>query len=420
VACSAQRAAPDGLDASTGIDGGAEADAAAAMDGSGAIGVAEAGADAAMDAALPTVLIGSSMFIDGVLDVDGGGTGFRPPSLAELLPLPGGGVGPLVVTSNNPEIVTGNGVLATTLQGDFGVYLHHLNQAGAQRSFSILVTNPNAAPVTVSLRGSGYSQGETGGLGLGASPDYRVSKEWITDQPGTATAPITISSGTGAVLWTKPAANNQEIDGRFALHASGPVYVYVLMANDGTLQQALAVSQPITDAPGDYRVSGTPPPPFGREAGVYANDTWRSLFDAELPAGPKHVSFMVNTATGAGLSQVQAFPALSHYTQSAAEAVGMYGNIYELDVGLRNTMAGATARRVRVGFHSLSTGSASRFWDGAALLDGALIDVRHVPGDVSTTLFDGMIMPGEIRRVHLRAMVPGLAAIPQALTIESF
>jgi len=387
----------------------------------------DTGADGEVSSGL--VVIPASAFVPGVLGPSAG-TGTVLPSRGELLPLPGGGVGGPVLTSNNPEVVNGVGVLymnkpsptrggsTTQLEGQFGVYLHHLNRAGKTLAFSILVTNPNAEPVDVWARGSGYTQGETGGLGLGASPDYRVSEDWILDRPETATPMLSIAPGQGRVVWTKPVANGHEVDGRFALFSSKPVHVYVLSAVDGTVQKALDVSQPVIDAPGDYRISGTPPPPFGREAGVYAHDTWRGVFDVELPTVPGHVAFMVNTATGGGLAQVQAFPALAHYTGSAAEAVGMYGNVYDLDLGLRG--AAGTARRVRVAFHSLATGTASRWWDGAAIVTGAQIDIRHVPGDATTTLFDGIVAPGDIHRVHLRAMVPGLASIPQALSIEVF
>ncbi|MCX5743884.1 MAG: DUF3370 family protein [Proteobacteria bacterium] len=391
-----------------------------ALEDDAGVSVVDASVDVSVDAPPE---IPADAFLPGVLDG-------RPPR-SELLPLPGGGVGGPVLTSNNPEIVTGTGVLFMNrasptrgggpflLQGEFGIYLHHLNQAGATRAFSILVTNPGSTPVTVTLRGSGYSQGETGGLPLGASPDYRVSRDWILDQPQT-TATASIAPSTGEVLWSKLAANNQEVDGRFAVTTSGPVFVYVVMAADSSREAALAVSQPVIDAPGDYRVSGEPPPPFGREAGIYANDTWRAVFDVELPAAPGRVSLMVNTATGGGLSQVQAFPALMHYTQSAKEAVGMYGNVYDLDLGLRDPRPDGAARRVRVAFHSLATGTASRWWDGAATLDGAPIELRHVPGSETTVLFDGSLAGGARRRVRLRAMVPGLSAIPQALTVEVF
>jgi hypothetical protein len=418
------------LDAAAPRDGGAGPNGAPVTDAAPAIDAAP-GADAG-------VVVPASAFGAGILEAaDGGATVRTLPARAALRPLPGGGNDVPVLTSNNPEVFTGNGVLYTNarpmptrggtaarLEGTFGVYLHHLNQSGGARSVTLLVTNPNAAPVTISARGSGYSQGETGGLALGQSPDYRVSKEWILDQPATRIAGVSVAPGAGLVVWTKSAGQNQEVDGRFAITASAPVYVYVVAAQDGTLQKALDVTQsvPMTEAPGDYRASGNPPPPFGREAGVYRGDTWTSRFDVALPSAssPAHVAFMVNTATGGGLSQVQAFPAIAHLTESAREAVGMYGNVYDVDLGLVAPAQQAGARRVRVAFHSLAIGNASRWWDGASLVDGAMRDVRHVPGDATTTLFDGAIAAGTTRRVRFRAMVPGLAAIPQALSVEAF
>jgi hypothetical protein len=434
----ARDAATSVVDATTPRDAASPADAAprdAAPGVDAASGAGDSGLDAAADAG---VTVPASAFVGGVLEsADGGATVRTLPARATLRPLPGGGNDVPVLTSNNPEVFTASGVLYTNartlptrggtacrLEGTFGVYLHHLNQSGSSRNVTLLVTNPNAAPVTISVRGSGYSQGETGGLALGQSPDYRVSKEWILDQPATTAAGVTIAPGTGFVAWTKAAGQNQEVDGRFQITSSAPVYVYVVAAQDGTLQKALEVSQsvPMTEAPGDYRSSGNPPPPFGREAGVYRGDTWTSRFEVAIPTGtsPAHVAFMVNTATGGGLSQVQAFPALAHLTESAREAVGMYGNVYDVDLGVAMPAGAAASRRVRVAFHSLAIGTASRWWDGASLVDGVLRDVRHVPGDATTTLFDGPVAPGAVRRVRFRAMVPGLAAIPQALSVEAF
>jgi hypothetical protein len=422
------------------VDGGGPRDAGTLLDAAVPSDARPDAADAASNDAGADggTVLPASVFTAGALESSDGGVTVRTlPARASLRALPGGGNDVPVLTSNNPEVFTGVGVLytnarplptrggtATRLEGTFGVYVHHLNQSGSTRYVSLLLTNPNAAPLTVSVRGSGYSQGETGGLALGQSPDYRVSREWILDQPATSTGNVTIAPGSGVVVWSKAAAQNQEVDGRFRVVASAPVYAYVVAALDGTLEKALAVSQsvPMTEAPGDYRASGNPPPPFGREAGVYRGDTWTSRFDVALPpsGGAAHVAFMVNTATGGGLSQVQAFPAIAHLTESAREAVGMYGNVYDFDLGLVAASAQASSRRVRVAFHSLAVGTASRWWDGASLVDGALRDVRHVPGDATTTLFDGPVAPGSSRRVRFQAMVPGLAAIPQALSVEVF
>lgn len=354
------------------------------------------------------------------------------PSKTKLLPLPGGGEGEPVLTSNNPEAFTGAGTLYTNARampgrggqptrlpridgGSFGVYLHHLNASSATRFVGLLVTNPNGAPVTASLEGAGYTQADTGGVALGASPDYRVSRDVVTGTKSTV-AQVTVDPLKGALLWTRPVAAGHEVDARFTVTASAAVNVYVVATDEGTVTSALAVTQPIREAPGDYRVSGAPAPPFGRAAGVYARDTWRARFDAELPDGEKNVALMVNTATGGDVSPSQAFPAIVRLDQSAAEAVGMYGNMYDLDIGLRN--GGVRPRRVRIAFHSLGGGSPSRLWDGAARVDDRLVEVRHTPSARTTTLFDEVVHPGT-RRVHFRAMVPGLASIPQALTIET-
>ena len=75
-------------------------------------------------------------------------------------------------------------------------------------------------------------------------------------------------------------------------------------------------------------------------------------------------------------------------------------------------------RRARVWFSSLSTGQASRYWDGLGLVNGEPVVLRHVPGDASTLLAEEELRVGEVREVRLRAMVPGLASIPQAISVE--
>ncbi len=354
------------------------------------------------------------------------------PSLAtldSLRALPGEGVGGPVITSNNPELFDGDGLLygiarassarggaSFPLDGAFGVYLHHVNRAGSTRYVSVVVTNPGDAPVTVSASGSGYTQDETGGLPIGGSPDYRVSADWITDDPATVVGPTELAPFAPLLVWRKPVGHNREVDGRFAIDASGPVYVYVVATTTDDLNEA--ITDGLVDAPGDIRAPGTPPPPFGREAGVYAHDTWAADIAAAVPGAPGQLAFAVNTATGVGHSQVQAFPALTHYADSAAEAVGMYGNVYDVTVRLRNP-SDTAPRTARVDLSALGGGTPSRFWDGVATVDGATIDVQLTPSSRTTTLATVDLAPGEIRAIHIRAMVPGLTSVPQALLVTT-
>jgi hypothetical protein len=296
------------------------------------------------------------------------------------------------------------------------VYLHHLvdTDDGRPLFVSLLVTNPNGTPVHIDVEGSGFSQTETGGLGLGQSPDYRVSEDIMRGTPDVIHRDVEIAPSRPFLAWQRRAGDRVEVDGRFTLHSDAPVFVYVVATETADINDA--VRSVLNDAPGDYRISGDPPPPFGREAGVYAFDTWQGTIDVTLPSSPAHVGFMVNTATGAGFPQVQAFPALAHLDGSAREAVGMYGNTYDLEVVLT---ADASGRRARVWFTSLATADISRYWDGVGLVDGTALDIRHVPANPSTLLADVVLAPGERRTLRFAAMVPGLASIPQALVIES-
>lgn len=360
----------------------------------------------------------------------------RVPPHESLLPLPGGGTGGPVLTSNNPELITGPGLLysnarpsltrggdAFSLSGEFGVYLHHLVSTpdGTPLWVQLVITNPNANPVQLSVRGSGYSQNEVGGLALGASPDYRVSEDWILDNPDVVHENVQIEPGRPFVAWRRVVENNREVDGRFALSTDAPVYVYVVATPNDDVNEAVVLSSGANrqDAPGDYRISGTPPPPFGREAGVYAHDTWSGTLDVGVPAQPSYAAWMVNTATGQDYAQVQAFPALVHLAGSATEAVGMYGNVYDLVVQLSHEGSDTGTRRVRLTFSSLSTAAISRYWDGLALVNGAPVHIRHTPANPSTTLAELELAPGDTRLVRFQAMVPGLTSISQALSVES-
>jgi len=353
------------------------------------------------------------------------------PPRSTLKPLPGGASGNPVVTSNNPEVFRGNGTLFGTftpsptrgggrfpLTGPFGFYVHHLNRADRAKTVSLVVRNDGSADAAVSFFGSGYTQTETGGLGLGTSPDARVSSEWIQGLHAVRLDGITVRPGDVRVLWSRRVAVGAEIDGRFGAQSTVPVAAAVIVTDGDSQAEILAALG--GDADGDIARSGTPPPPFGREAGVYAHDSWVGTIHAAVPAGARRVGLWVNTATGGGAPQVQAFPALLSYTDSARESVGMYGNVYDLTIALSHDGADGAPRRVRVLFGSLTTVNISRYWDGYGLVDGQLTVLRHVPGSPVTTLAEvELTRASPTRIVRFRAMVPGLTSIPQAIWLES-
>ena len=96
----------------------------------------------------------------------------------------------------------------------------------------------------------------------------------------------------------------------------------------------------------------------------------------------------------------------------------MYGNVYDLQIVLRHD-GGAGQRRVRLWFTSLATADISRYWDGVGLVNDVAVDLQHVPSSPSTLLSTIDLLHGEVRTIHFKAMVPGLASIPQALVVET-
>jgi Protein of unknown function (DUF3370) len=354
------------------------------------------------------------------------------PTLNSLLALPGGGIGAPVVTSNNPEVFTGPGLLLDTssaaearggraypLRGNFGVYLHHINQVGAEAWVSLVVANRGSVASTVRVSGTAWTQTETGGLALGASPDFKVSEGWIRKQPNIDVAPFTLAPGAIRVVYQRVLGQNREIDGRFGVSASADVTVAVVASSDS----ALTATSPLlkTFAPGDIRVPGIPAPPFGREAGVYAFDTWASTINVSVPPAGAWLGYAVNTAQGVTSSpDAQAFPALMRLGDSSPQAVGMYGNIYDITLKFAHDGKSAAVQRAHVYQASLGAGTPSRFWDGIGLLDGTPFTLRQTPADRVQLLFDVEVAPGVTTTRRFSAMVPGLASIPQALLLESY
>ena len=338
----------------------------------------------------------------------------------------------MVVTSNNPEAFTDVGVLYGTarasavrggerfpLSGDFGVYLHHLNATSGARYVGVVVTNPGAVAVTVEAHGAGWSQDDTGGVGLGTSPDYRVSEAWLADARPVSVPPSSLAPLRPLALYTAALAHGHEVDARLAVHASGPVYVYVIASATGSLDEAIQRSR--TDAPGNIDVPGTPPPPYGREAGVYSHDTWRATIPLLVPAAGHRVGFQLDTAAGTkGAVQDQAFAALTRYADSAPEAVGMYGDVFDVAFDLAHDGNDASDRRVRLWAVSYAGGAGSRLWDGAASVDGVPAALRLTPAAPRQLLADVRLADGAHRRLTFEAMVPGLASIPAALVLESY
>jgi hypothetical protein len=235
----------------------------------------------------------------------------------------------------------------------------------------------------------------------------QASPCWILESHNTLVPARTLAAGEAFALWQDRVPDGDQVDARFGVNATGPVHTYVVVTDSANLSDVLGVHQ--TDAPGALA---------SLQAGVYEHDTWLGEILTEVPPGPAHVGFMVNTSSASGLSQVQAFPASVHYDDSASEAAGMYGNVYDLTIRLRHADGGAP-RRVRAWFASLDETALPAYWDGVALVNSVPVVLRHTPLAKKTLLVQVVLSAGEEYVLTFRAMVPGLTTLPQALYLES-
>jgi hypothetical protein len=343
------------------------------------------------------------------------------PAFPTLRPLPGGAAGGPVFTSNNPEAFTSTGFLyqvarahdvrggeSYPLSGDFGVYLHHVNETGGTKYLQLLVTNPNSSAITVSGEGSAWTSREIPLAQLGG-PDYAVAEAFLTGTPRHTISTTTVASFKATTVWITSLHHNGYVDGRFQLNTSADAYVYLMVTDTDDVNEAVGLTQ--VAAAGDIRTPGDPPPPYGREAGVYASDRWAGAWTVDIPAAGHWVGYALNTATGTGHTQVQAFPKLTAFADSAKEAVGMYGNIYDLYITLAPALDSAAAVDVVLASHG--GGDPNFWWNGPIEVDGALQPVWLAPESPMQTL--KTVNLGALATVHLRQFVQGLSSIPFGL-----
>jgi hypothetical protein len=369
---------------------------------------ADADTDADADSDLPY----ESPWHDGGID--------PLPAFDDLLPLPGGAAGVPVFTSNNPETFTSTGFLyqcartdplrggdSWPLEGHFAVYLHHHVDRPGTTVLQLLVTNPGNAELVVSGAGSAFTNGELP-LARGTGPDYAVAEDLVAETPRTEVPPTPIEPLTGAAVWSASLGDGQYVDGRFALHTSAPAFVYLVAADTADPNEAIALSQ--TAATGDVHPPGDPPPPYGREAGVYAADTWLAAWTLAVPAA-SWAGYALDTALGTGFPQDQAFAALSAFDDSSRESVGNYGDVYDLAVTFE---AGpAAASQVEVWLVSYG-GVGPTFWlNGPVWVDGVVSPLWLAPDEPAQRIAT-VAVPGSI---HVKLPIPGLASIPFGLVV---
>lgn len=353
--------------------------------------------------------------------------------LDKLQPISDAVSGSNIWKSNNPEIFKGNGWLMQNartdsqrggasypLSGTFPVYLFHINQSNAQKYLHVLVTNPNATAVTLSGKGSMYTNAEKPLTGAGAGQSYNVSKDWLLNTPRTTFSGVSLGSFKAYEVAKLPMSHGNMIDGRFEITASAGVYVYTVVTSTGNLADAINLAQG-APAPGDIYTPNANA--YGREAGVYAASVWSGTTNIELPASASHLGLALNTsgkfAFNGKYQQDQNAVAVSKLSDSAEKTYGNYGHRYDITLAMSNPHA--SAKTVKLYFASnftSSTNSPSFTYSGMLLLNGAQKVIYTTPTAPKQLLATWTVNASSPFNARMSFYVPGLITTGQQLILE--
>jgi hypothetical protein len=334
--------------------------------------------------------------------------------------------------SNNPEIFNGTGWLmqnsrtdasrggtANPLSGCNQVYFFHINQSGGAAYLHLLASNPQSSSVTVSAKGSAYSNTTKPLTGKATGQSYAVSKDWRDGSFLTSFTNRAVGSGQATEIAKLSMASSNMGDGRFEVCASAGVYLYTVVTTTGTTADAINKSQ---GAPASGEIRSTTSTTFGREGGVYKSSDATGLTSVVLPAGAGQTLGLAFNTTAKYNSRLQeqtsAFD--TRLSDSADRTYGNYGHKYDVALRLFNTSA--TARTVRVSFASsftAATNSPSFTFNSAGALNGARVDLFTTPTQPRQALATYTLAPGSHQDARLLVYIAGLGVTNQQLVVET-
>lgn len=370
----------------------------------------------------------------------------REPKWEDLEPLPGGGEGVPIFLSNNPEIFTGTGLLAGSVQPstgaartttqpvppltDFAYYLFHINRTGGTKRVYLLATTIGEWPASATVEGALNANAWT----PGASSSVHTAKAMVTEYP--ISRRVDVLPGKATALGYIDVRNGHCVDGRFAIRSTGALQVFDVAAPYGaSASDALALRQ-ARFAPGEIKSPNAATGAMGRCAGLYRFERWRGALEVEVGETPFVRGFRFD-------ERAQAFPGVATYTDSDPNSSGNYGSIYELELSVSN----ATSRDALVSLEFASYPAQiapqdlkeywaflakrgwaipTRLWDGPASITVGgktrLVTIftrPTTPNAMRASLWSRVLPAGATEKLALRVPVPGLISIPGALLVRA-
>lgn len=347
-----------------------------------------------------------------------------------------------IYVSNNPEVITGsNGWLMQNartdatrggrkyfLKGTNILYLFHINKTvrtstdNAVRFIHVLVSNPRPAGLSISYKGSCYTNVAKPLTGIGTGPCYAVADDWLKSikQPIPTALPI------NKTIASFPQFNVREIfkaqlnelnmiDGRFEVTASDSAVYYVVITKSGNSTDAINASQG-SYASGDYFEEV--PNDFGREAGIYKTHRVTATNTITLPSNASYIGFSLNTTNKFFQVEDQNSDSLMVMRKAASKSYGNYGHYYKVICNITNT--GTTSRNVKFYFASNAVGGTDPnmlLWNGPINSNGAIVPVYNIASKPRQEIASWTVDPGTF--VHtLEFFVPGLITSNQQIIYQ--
>lgn len=350
--------------------------------------------------------------------------------VAALKPLGVTRSGASIYKSNNPEIFRGAGWLmqnsrtdasrggrSYAVSGTHPVYLFHINQSGSTKYIHLLVTNPNAGAITVSSKGSWYTNAEKPLTGSGTGQSYFVAKDWLNNslrQPQTGNT--SIAQYQAKEIFKTAVNNSGMVDGLLHVTTSGNAYYYTVITVTGNTADAVTASQG-GFASGDYYTEGTNA--YGREAGIYATSEVSAQNDLAVPASAAHIGFALNTTNkfAAGLED-QVAPALMTLSGASSRSYGNYGHKYTVRFTLQNNNGVAKTVKLYFASNAVNASASNATWNGPVKMNGSVINVYTRLNAPRQQLSTWNVPPGAFN-VTLEFYVPGLITANQQLIFET-
>lgn len=290
-----------------------------------------------------------------------------------------------VLHSNQPEIVTGPGILvntakgsaiavetnrplknpAYTFNGEFGVHMHHKyypddkRKMGGRRdrgllTLALIASNPSHKPVTLNFdRGSVKNSFEAPYLPnnlMGVKPLGK--RPWNTG-PGDATsvqllrneldrklsATITIPPGGRRVVVSTMLPARGIANGLLHGRSDGPFTMAVVAAEEtNNPAELIAVLNSGKLAPGRIYLNRVREIQLGRVfsrvAGVALGDSYRATIQHDLQQGPLHVPLTSTQRHNFGTRDIQVNQLATRMVDSALNNIGTYGVRYDVTMNL--------------------------------------------------------------------------------------